>query len=105
MVFRMKRRPKLLILLASFFIFYVPLFFGLFQCYCLSEADLFASPAFEGPDLLSMPSGSLGNNKFFVLLSSLHDSLFIPDSTAFRRLLIIPSQICYLEVKPRILRC
>ena len=101
----MRRRPKILVLLASFLIFYVPLFFGLFQCYCLSEADLFASPAFEEPDLLSMPSCSPNNDKFFALFSPLYDSLSIPDDSFFDRFFIIPSQMTYREVTAEILRC
>ena len=72
----MRRYPKILILLVSFFIFYIPLFFALFQCYCLSEADFLGSAEFEAPDLLSQPSCSLSESKSF-LLSADHDSLFI----------------------------
>ena len=101
----MKRYSKTKILLASFFIFYVPVFFGLFECYCLSDADLLGSPSFERPDLLSMPSCSQGRNKFFVFIAD-HDLLSLLDNNIFfnhlrATLLQIPS----IYLLTSVLRC
>ena len=100
----MIRYPKKLILLASFFIFYVPLFFALFQCYCLSEADFLGSPELEAPDVLNQPSCSVSDSKF-LLYTADYDSLFILDGNIFDRLPVISFQIFLLDLTPHILRC
>ena len=100
----MIRYPKQLMLLASFFIFYVPLFSALFQCHCLSEADFLGSPEFEAPDVLSQPACSLGDSKFLPYTAD-YDSLFILDGNVFDRLPAISFQIFLLDLKPLVLRC
>ena len=100
----MRRYPKTLILPVLFLIFYIPLFLALFQCYCLSDADFFGSPAFEAPDLLSEPTCSLGNDKFFVFCDHL-DLLFISDHNIFRQLPVISFQIYSSDLTTDILRC
>lgn len=100
----MRRYPKLLILLATLFIFYVPLFFALFQCYCLAEADFFGSPEFEAPDLLSEPSCSLSDSKLLIFTVD-YDSSFILDTNIFDHLPIISFQILHLDLRAQVLRC
>ena len=100
----MRRHPKLLVLLASFFIIYVPLFFALFQCYCLAEADFFGSAEFEAPDLLSQPSCSLSDSKFLIFAVD-YNSSFIWDTNIFNHLPIISFQILHLDPRAHILRC
>ena len=100
----MRRYPKILIPLASFFIIYVPLFFALFQCYCLSEADFFGSPEFEASDLLNQPSCSLGDSKFLLFTAGYHSS-FILDGNIFDPLPVISFQIFLHDLKPHVLRC
>jgi hypothetical protein len=100
----MRRRPKILIFVASLLIFFIPLFFALFQCYCLSDGDFFASPGFEGDDLLSLPSCSLGNVKFLVF-SGYYHFLFLLDNNIFEQLHPILFQISSLDPTSRILRC
>ena len=99
----MRRYPKILILLAFFFIFYVPLFFALFQCYCLSEADFFGSPEFEASDLLSQPSCSLSDSKFLIFTAD-YDSSFILNNI-FDYSPTISFQILQLDPRSPVLRC
>ena len=99
----MRRYPRFLILLAPVFIIYISLFFALFQYYCLSDADFLGSPAIEAPDLLSQPSCSLGNDKFFVLSS--HHNLLISDGNIINQLAVISFQISSLDLTTHILRC
>ena len=99
----MRRHPRFVILLAPFFIIYISLFFALFQCYCLSDADFLGSPAIEAPDLLSQPSCSLGDDKLFVL-SSYHNFL-TSDENILKQLDVISSQIPSLDLTNHILRC
>jgi hypothetical protein len=99
----MRRHPRFLILLAPFFIIYFSLFFALFQCYCLSDADFLGSPAIEAPDLLSQPSCSLGDDKLFVLIS--HHTVLIADVDIFKQLAVISFQISSLDLTSHILRC
>jgi hypothetical protein len=99
----MRRHPRFLILLAPFFIIYFSLFFALFQCYCLSDADFLGSPAIEAPDLLSQPSCSLGDDKLFVLTS--HHTVLISDADIFKQLAVISFQISSLDLTSHILRC
>ena len=100
----MRRYPKILILLAFFFIFYVPLFFALFQCYCLSEADFFGSPEFEASDLLSQPSCSLSDSKF-LLFTADYDSSFILETNIFDHSPLISFQTLHLDLRAEVLRC
>ena len=100
----MKRYPKILLLFALFFIFYVPLFFAFFQCYCLSDADFFGSPQFEAPDLLSEPSPSLSDSKFVLFIGN-YDSSFILDTNIFDHLPVIAFQILQLDPTTPVLRC
>ena len=99
----MRRSPRFLILLAPFFIISVSLFFALFQCYCLSDADFLGSLAIEAPDLLSQPSCSLGDDKLFVL--SGHHNLLPSDENIFKQLDVISSRIPSLDLTIHILRC
>jgi len=100
----MRRYPKILILLALFFIFYVPLFFAFFQCYCLADADFFGSPQFEAPDLLSEPSPSLSDSKFLLFIAN-YDSSFFLDINIFDHLPVISFQILHLDSRTQVLRC
>ena len=100
----MRRYRKMLILPALFFIFYVPLFFAFFQCYCLSDADFFGSPQFEAPDLLSEPSPSLSDSKFNLFIAD-YDSSFILNTNIFDRLPTIAFQILHLDPRTPVLRC
>jgi len=100
----MRRYPKILILLVSFFIFYIPLFFALFQCYCLSEADFLGSAEFEAPDLLSQPSCSLSESKI-LLFTANYDLLFILNNNIFDHLLVISFQTYPVDPTSHVLRC
>ena len=100
----MNRHQRILILLASFFIFYFPLFFALFQYYCLSDADFFGSPAFEAPDLLSQPACSLGNDKFLVF-NGHHDLISILHNWFFEQSLLILFRTLSFDPASVILRC
>ena len=99
----MRRHPRFLILLAPFFIISISLFFALFQCYCLSDADFFGSPAIEAPDLLSQPSCSLGDDKFFALIS--HHNILISDKNILKQFAAISFRISSLDLTTHILRC
>jgi hypothetical protein len=103
LVLLMRRYPRFLILLAPFFVIYISLFFALFQCYCLSDADFLGPPAIEASDLLSQPSCSLGDDKFFALSS--HHIVLISDADIFKKLAVISFPISSLELTSHILRC
>jgi hypothetical protein len=103
LVSHMRRHPKFLILLAPFFIIGISLFFALFQCYCLADADFFGSPAIEAPDLLSQPSCSLGDDKFIMLCS--HHHLLISYENILRQLAAISFHISSFDLTTHILRC
>ena len=100
----MSRYRKAQIVLGSFFVLYVPLFFGLFLCYCLAEADFLGSPAFEAPDLLSQPSCGLGKVKFSVSSSPLDFSLML-DNNISNPLAEISFRISSFDPVPHVLRC
>ena len=101
---QMKRYSKTKILLALFFILYVPAFWGLFEFYCLSDADIFGSASFEEPDLLSESACSSGNAKF-VIFDSDHDSVSILYNWFFQRPRSMLLQIPSLDAGSEILRC
>jgi len=100
----MKRHSRILAAVAVFFIFFFPLFFAFFQFYCLWDADFLGSPQYEAPDILSMPSPSIGHHKFFVF-SVDRVSFFIPDTTIFQQSLSIAFQLFHPEATTQILRC
>jgi hypothetical protein len=102
-VSHMRRQSKILILLAPFFIICISLFFGLFQCYCLTDADFLGSPAIEATDLLSQPSCSLGDDKFFALNS--HHNLLISYENILKQLAAISFHISSFDLITHILRC
>jgi hypothetical protein len=99
----MKRHPKFLILLTPFFIIFISLFFALFQCYCLTDADFLGSPAIEATDLLSQPSCSLGDDKFFVFNNQHH--LLISYENILKQLAVISLHISSFDRTTHILRC
>ena len=101
---KMIRYPKKLMLLASFFILFIPLYFALFQCHCLSEADFLGSPEFEVPDVLSQASCSVNDSKL-LLYTADYDSLFILDGNIFDPLPVISFQTHPLALTTYALRC
>ena len=100
----MKHYSRILIGVAVFFIFFFPLFSAFFQFYCLWDADFLGSPQYEAPDILSMPSPSIGHHKFFVF-SVDRVSFFIPNTNIFQQPFPIAFQLSYPEVTTQILRC
>jgi len=100
----MIRYLKRIILLVSFFIFYIPLFFAFFQCYCVSEADFLGSVEFEAPDLLSQPSCALNESKF-LLSTAYYDLLLILNNNIFDHLPVISFQTYPLDLTTHVLRC
>ena len=100
----MKRYSRTTILLASFLILYVPVFFGLFECYCLSDADFFGPAAFEALDLLSEPACSLGDGKL-VVFSGHDDLISILHSWFFEQPPFISFQISPFDPASFTLRC
>jgi hypothetical protein len=100
----MRRRPRILILLAPFFIIYIPLFFALSLCYCLSDADFFGPAAFEALDPLSEPACSLGDEKLLVF-SGHHDLISILHSWFYEQPPFISFQISSFDPASVILRC
>ena len=102
-VSHMKRHPKFLIFLTPFFIICISLFFALFQCYCLTDADFLGSPAIEAADLMSQPSCTLGDGKFFVLNS--HHNLLISYENIYKQLAAVSFHISSFDLTTHILRC
>ena len=100
----MRRHRKAFFWSASFFVVFIPLFFGLFLCYCLSDADIFGSPAFEAPDLMSEPACSLGNDKFLAFSGQYDVGSILPDKF-FDQLPPVSFQISSLDLTNDILRC
>ncbi len=100
----MKRFQGIPTVLALFLIVYVPLFFSLSLCNYLSDADVFAPPAFEAPDLLSEPACSLGNEKF-VVSYDYQGLIFNLNNDSFDRFLILSFQIPSLDLTTAVLRC
>ena len=100
----MKRHSQIVILLVIFFIFYFPLFFALFQYYCLSDADFFGSPAFEAPDLLSQPACSVGSDKFLVF-NGHHDLISILYNRCFGPSPLLSFQTFSFDPTSIVLRC
>jgi hypothetical protein len=100
----MRLHPRVLIVLAAFFIIYIPLFFALSLCYCFSDADFFGPAAFEALDLLSEPACSLGDEKL-VVFSGHHDLISILHSWLFEQPHFISFQISSFDPASVILRC
>ncbi len=100
----MRRRPKRLLLLAAFFIVYIPVFLMLSLCYCLLEADFFDSPAFEAPDLMSEPASSPGHDKSLAL-SVHYDLVSVLNSNPLDRFPPVSLRIPSFDLTTDILRC
>jgi len=100
----MRRHSKAFFGSASFFVVFIPLFFVLFLCYCLSDADIFGSPAFEAPDLMSEPACSLGNEKFLVMTDP-QDLRSVLHYRFFHQFPPVSFQISSLDLTNDILRC
>ncbi len=95
---RLKRR------MAFFLVFFFPLFLGLFQFYCLWDADFLGSPTYEAPDLLSQPSLPVGSGKFIVF-AAYQDVTSILRSSFFEQSFPISFQISSFDPTSVILRC